>query len=162
MGGTGDASRFRQYMDEVCGRPDELAALREIASRTRAASRQLDGEALTAEEQETIDHLRNRLGFLLAAAQRNIEELLVQSDRRLTERPVETTVLPPSSPASAAGAYLSMKAPLREEAAPAAAERGPSPWPTYGRAPRLVERRQAEIEALSARILEIQEGLNAL
>ena len=112
MGGTDDASRLRQRMDEVRGRPEELATLCEI-----------------------------------------VEQLLVQTDRRLTERPVEATALPPSYPASASGAYLSM-APLEKKIAPAVVERGPSPWPMDDDAAELMEGRQAEIAALSARILE--------
>jgi hypothetical protein len=153
MSGVDDASHLPERMDQVRGRPEELATLLEIASRRG------QGRQPSAEEREAVHQLRERLGQLLSQAQRDIEELLVRTDRRLepVERLAEPVAALPARPSSA-GAYLSMAAPLREEIMEAAPLAGrPTALPSA-----VMDGRQADVGALAAQILEIQKGLGAL
>jgi hypothetical protein len=145
MLGTEEAADLLGRMEQVRGRPEELSTLLAIVS----------GKEVAAAEAGAVRQLRERLVHLLSDAQRDVEDLLARTDRRLEPeaRAAEGAVPPPVRSASAAGAYLST-APLRAEPGPA----DPSPAARRGAA----MDRQAEIGELTARILAIQEGLSAL
>jgi hypothetical protein len=149
MRGTEEAFDLLGRLEQLG--PEELPALLAMVS---------GREGLAAAD---AVRLRERLAGLLAEAQRDVEELLARTDRRLEpeERAAADAALPPARPASAAGAYLSLAAPSREVPAPAAAEREAADRPPAA-APGAAGGRDAEIGELTARILAIQEGLSAL
>lgn len=153
--------------------PEELPTLLDIAQRNGPAWRELGLRGgLPEEDRIAMGRLQARLRHLLAEAQRSVEEILVQVDRRQElERPAEDAVLPdpPDQRASGTGAYLATSATLRREAAAErAGQAEPGPQEVrgpdrYAAAVRVaVDGHQARIGRLTVQIVDIQRGLSAL
>ncbi len=174
---TGETSGVLAEMAAVRGRPDELAALLAIVQRERAAAH---GELTATDEGRTAVRtlLRERLRHLLAAAQRDIEDILTRADRRPVFRAgaaadadaadagQDAAGVRPfiAGGTSGAGAYLATASTIHRGApsdgATAAApfsggRREPDPEPDLPLA-------TADIGELTAQIVEIQKGLSAL
>ncbi|HEX5717213.1 MAG TPA: hypothetical protein VF179_13700 [Thermoanaerobaculia bacterium] len=151
------------------GTPEELPALLEIARRNGPAWRELGLQGrLPEEERAAMGRLQARLRHLLAEAQRSIEEILVQVDRRQElEKPAGPAAVLPDQRASGTGAYLATSATLRREAGmepQVSGEprevRGPDRYAAAVRA--AIDGQQSRIGQLTAQIVEIQRGLSAL
>jgi hypothetical protein len=172
---TDETSGVLAEMAAVRGRPDELAALLAIVQRERAAAPRDGAPAATdpadAGRAAVRTLLRERLRHLLAAAQRDIEDLLTRADRRPGTRAAapaadadagqDASGVRPfiAGGASGAGAYLATAATIHRGATPAAplsgGRREPDPEPDLPLA-------TADIGELTAQIVEIQKGLSAL
>lgn len=158
----------------VHGQPDELPALLDLARTNGPAWREMGGRpgGLPEEERAALGRLQARLRHLLAEAQRNVEDLLVQVDRgQKLEQPAAPAAEPATLPdqrASGTGAYLatgrlgrgSDTTPERPASGQPQESRGPD---RYAAAVRVaVDGQQAAIGQLTAQIVEIQRGLSAL
>lgn len=149
--------------------PEELPTLLDIARRNGPAWRELGRQdGLPEEDRAALGRLQARLRQMLAEAQRSVEEILVQVDRRQElERPAEPVAVLPDQRASGTGAYLATSATLRREAG---AERQGDPEPQEARGPdryaaavrAAIDGQQARIGQLTAQIVDIQRGLSAL
>jgi hypothetical protein len=174
---TDETSGVLAEMAAVRGRPDELAALLAIVQRERAAAQ--DGAPAAADPADAgrtavRTLLRERLRHLLAAAQRDIEDLLTRADRRPVTRAANADADAGQDAAgvrpfivggtSGAGAYLATASTIHRgapsdgaTAAPpiSGARREPDSEPDLPLA-------TADIGELTAQIVEIQKGLSAL
>lgn len=148
---------------------EELSTLLDLARRNGPAWRQLGLRgSLPEEDRIAMSRLQARLRHLLAEAQRGVEEILVQVDRRQElERPAEPVAVLPDQRPSGTGAYLATSATLRREAGTqqqAIEEpqevRGPDRYAAAVRA--AIDGQQARIGQLTAQIVDIQRGLSAL
>ena len=152
--------------------PEELPTLLEIARSNGPAWRELGVQgSLPEEDRAAMGRLQARLRHLLAEAQRNVEEILVQVDRRQElEKPAEPAVVLPDQRASGTGAYLATSATLRREAGPERQARQGDTEPPEVRGPdryaaavrAAIDGQQSRIGRLTAQIVEIQRGLSTL